>query len=465
MTIPHEGAIKSADRVLPHPPWRLPLLGDILDLHVTESSQWAMRDAQRYGTMFERNVLGTRVTYVSGPEEVAAVNDEKVWTRLLGVPLRDLRSVAGDGLFTAHNSEPSWEAAHAILAPAFTQSSMRRYHDSMIAKTALCIEYWTAAGPEAWLDIPADTNKLTLEIIGDVAFGHSFQSFDDVAPHELIVRISRMLKYINRAAYSHPVLEATVFRRERNQHRDDTAEARGLVDDIVRARRVDSTARRGDILDLMLSTADPATGERLTDANIRNQILTFLVAGQETSAGVLAFAMHFLSLRPDVVERIRAEFAEVCPAGDLRFDDVGRLRYTRRVVDETLRLWPVAPGYFRKARRDTRVAGHPFEKGEWVFVVLLQLHRHADWGDNRGEFDPDRFERNRVPRNLADLYKPFGTGMRACIGRQFAYHEIVVALAMVVRAFDLTPEPGYTLQVEETITLKPRGLLLQLSPR
>ena len=465
MTNPHENAIKSADRVLPHPPRRLPLLGDILDLHVTESSQWAMRDAQRYGTMFERNVLGTRVTYVSGPEEVAAVNDEKVWTRLLGVPLRDLRSVAGDGLFTAHNSEPSWAAAHAILAPAFTQSSMRRYHDSMVTKTALLIEYWTAAGPNAWLNIPADTNKLTLEIIGDVAFGHSFQSFDDVAPHELIVRISRMLKYINRAAYSHPALEATVFRRARNQHRVDTAEARGLVDSIVRARRVDSTARRGDLLDLMLSTADPATGERLTDENIRNQILTFLVAGQETSAGVLAFALHFLSLRPDLVERMRAEFADVCPTGDLQFDDVGRLRYTRRVVDETLRLWPVAPGYFRKARQDTRVAGHPFEKGEWVFVVLLQLHRHADWGGNGHEFDPDRFERGRVPRNLADLYKPFGTGMRACIGRQFAYHEIVVALAMVVRALDLTPDPGYTLQVEETITLKPRGLLLQLSPR
>ncbi|WP_308251784.1 cytochrome P450 [Rhodococcoides kroppenstedtii] len=121
----------------------------------------------------------------------------------------------------------------------------------------------------------------------------------------------------------------------------------------------------------------------------------------------------------------------------------------------------MAPGYFRKARQNTRVAGHPFEKGEWVFVVLLQLHRHADWGDNGHEFDPDRFERGRVPHNLAHLYKPFGTGMRACIGRQFAYHEIVVALASIVWAFDLKPDPSYTLQVEETITLKPLALRLK----
>ncbi|MBY6540352.1 hypothetical protein HQ325_16885 [Rhodococcus sp. BP-349] len=116
------GPVRAVDRMLPHPPRRLPVLGDVLDLHVTESSQWAMRDAQKYGSIYERNVFGTRVTYVSGPVEVAAVNDESTWAKFLGVPMGNLRQVAGDGLFTAYNSEPSWATAHAILAPAFSQS-------------------------------------------------------------------------------------------------------------------------------------------------------------------------------------------------------------------------------------------------------------------------------------------------------------------------------------------------------
>nr|WP_285185852.1 cytochrome P450 [Rhodococcus sp. MEB041] len=454
-------AIRASDRKLPHPPRRLPVLGDVLDLHVTESSQWGMRDAQKYGSIFERNVVGTRVTYVSGPVEVAAVNDEKTWAKFLGVPLRNLRSVAGDGLFTAHNSEPSWAAAHAILAPAFTQSSMRGYHDAMVAKTTRLLAYWDGLGADAWVDVPADTNTLALEIIGDVAFGYDFASFDTSEPHELIARISRALRYINRAAYSHPLVEATVFRRQRDQHKADVVAVRRIVDDIVAARR-GSRDGGGHLLGLMLDTVDPVTGQRLSDENIRNQILTFLVAGQETSAGVLAFALHFLSLHPQVAERVRAEVELIRPEGELRFEDVGKLRYLRRVVDETLRLWPVAPGYFRKARQDTRVGQHPFEKGEWVFVVLLQLHRDAGWGNDPEAFDPDRFERSRVPANLTDLYKPFGTGMRACIGRQFAYHEIVVALAMIVQQRTLVPEPGYVLRVEETITLKPRDLRLQV---
>jgi unspecific monooxygenase len=237
------------------------------------------------------------------------------------------------------------------------------------------------------------------------------------------------------------------------------------VDDIVATRRERDAPGSGDLLDLMLSTANPATGERLSDQNIRNQILTFLVAGQETSAGVMAFALHFLSTHPDVVERIRNELSTVCPDGDLQFDHVGKLRYLRRVVDETLRLWPVAPGYYRKARRDTMVGEHPFEKGEWVFVVLLQLHRDAAWGVDPERFDPDRFERSRVPANLADLYKPFGTGLRGCIGRQFAYHEVLVALALIVGRVDLIEDPDYSLKVDETVTLKPREMSLQIRKR
>ncbi|OZC55461.1 cytochrome P450 [Rhodococcus sp. 06-621-2] len=466
MTTTDHHRLKATERVLPHPPYRIPLLGDLWDLHVTDSSQWGWRGAQKYGAIYERNILGSRVTYVSGPAEVAEVNNEDRWAKFLGVPIRNLRAVAGDGLFTAHNSEPNWAKAHAILAPAFQQSAMRSYHDTMVESTRQLLRYWESQSDEVWHDISADMSKLALDVIGRVAFGFDFETFTRNEPHDLVVRFQRVLRYINRAAYSHPLVEATVFRSQRDQHRDDIAAVHSIVDDIVAARRAEpARSDGGDLLDLMLTSRDPETNEPLSDENIRNQILTFLVAGQETSAGVMSFALHFLSTHPDVADKVRGEVETVCPDGELTYDRVAKLRYLRRVVDETLRLWPVAPGYFRKAKQDTYVGDHPFEAGEWVFVVLLQLHRDQAWGDNPEAFDPDRWERDRRPADLANLYKPFGTGMRACIGRQFAYHEILTALALIVRDTELTAKLDYELKIVESITLRPSELRLRFNRR
>src|SRR5690606_9133696 len=178
----------------------------------------------------------------------------------------------------------------------------------------------------------------------------------------------------------------------------------------------------------------------------------------------LGFAVHFLSRHPEVVAKARAEIAEVVGAdGRIGYEQVAKLRYVRRVVDETLRLWPAAPGYFRKVRGETTLGGRVLPKGSWVFVLLPQLHRDPLWGDDPERFDPDRFEPEAVRKRPAHIFKPWGTGIRACIGRQFALHEAVLTLASLIRRYDFAPEPGYELDVHEAITLKPRGLRVRLS--
>jgi cytochrome P450 len=152
---------------------------------------------------------------------------------------------------------------------------------------------------------------------------------------------------------------------------------------------------------------------------------------------------------------------------DIRYDDVAKLRYLRRVADETLRLWPVAPGYFRQAKDDVRIGGkYSFAKKEWVFVLLQAAHRDPRaWGDDAERFNPDRFLPENLRRLPSRVYKPFGTGERACIGRQFALHEIVLALAAIVHQFELEPDPHYTLEATEHPTLKPSGLRLRVKSR
>ncbi len=146
----------------------------------------------------------------------------------------------------------------------------------------------------------------------------------------------------------------------------------------------------------------------MSNQSIRNQVLTFLIAGHETTAGLLSFALHYLSLNTEIVERAREEIDEVFGTGgaSVRFEQVAKLRYVRRIVDETLRLWPSGPAFFRKARQETTLAGYPIRKSETILVVLLALHRDPQlWDDDVERFDPDRF----LPPQPYELVRPTHT--------------------------------------------------------
>ena len=385
-----------------------------------------------------------------------------------------MRLTLGDGLFTAYNDEPNWRKAHNILMPAFTKTAMKNYHDSMTDTVRELIEAWNIhSANQSWIDIPDQANRLTLEIIARAALGHSFGKLSEPSENAFSAAITSELRYARRAARIDPIpFYNKLFGKKRDrQHLADKEFIRRQVCDIVEARRDNPAAgQRQDMLDIMLHSADPDTGEQLDPENVVNQILTLMAAGSETSANTISFALHYLSTNPDVAAKAQAEIDQRWPGSDfpnIEFDDIAKLRYLRRVVDETLRLWPVAPGYYRQARRDTTLGNgkYSFRQGDWVAVALSAAHRAPAWGSDADRFNPDRF----LPENLRKLpphtYKPFGTGPRACIGRQFALHEIVLTLAAILHQYDLEPKPGYHLKVAETLTLKPADFQLRLHPR
>ncbi|WP_068056947.1 cytochrome P450 [Nocardia xishanensis] len=454
---------------LPHPRWRLPVFGDLLTTDPIKPTQMSMRDAQALGPIFERRIMDWPMIVVSGADLIAEINDEKNWTKHVGVLFKKIRPVARDGLFTAYNSEPNWQKAHNILAPSFTKEAMIGYHDTMNAVAGDLIAYWASRRGQ-WVDVAEDMNRFTLEVISKCGFDFTFDSFTREKTHPFVATMLRGLRYINSNANLPPIIQKTVGRSASIQHKRDIAYVHEVVDEIIATRKSSGTVgEHSDLLDRMLTVPDPETGETLDDLNIRNQILTFLVAGHETSAGVLAFALYEIARNPGIAARAREELAERFPGQShltIAFDDVAKLRYIRRIVDETLRLWPVAPGYFREARHDVVIGDgrYHFKAGEWVLVLTLQAHRDKTvWGEDAEKFDPDRWLPGRQRDQRA--YKPFGTGLRACIGRQFAYHEVMLALAHLLREFDFEHDPGYKLDIKEQITLKPSGFKLRLSPR
>lgn len=452
---------------IPHPPRRVPMVGDVLGMDPVTPMQATMRMSRMLGPIYQRRILGTPMVFVSGHELVAQVNDEQIWAKHVGRPLEKLRPTVRDGLFTAHDDEPNWAKAHNILAPAFTQKAMRRYHPTMLDAARELIDSWDVS--EEPVDVADEMTKLTLETIGRVGFDYSFGAFTSADQDPFVSAMMRVLEFAQSAGMPVPGVEALVNRKRIAANNADIDEMHKIVHEVVATRRAEPGVERRDLLELMLISADPDTGMRLDDDNIVRQVLTFLIAGHETTSSALSFALWFLASRPDVLARARSEVDSMWPGGDgpdVAFEQVPKLRYLRRVVDESLRLWPTAPGYFRRATRDTTLGGYHFGAGDWLLVVVLQLHRDRGvWGADAEEFDPDRFLPENVRARPAQAYKPFGTGLRACIGRQFAYHEMLLALALLIHRYDFVPEPGYELRVREQLTLKPEGFRMRITHR
>jgi unspecific monooxygenase len=445
----------------------MPVIGDALRLDPKRPVQREMEFVRELGDVFEINIVGSKLIVVGGGAAAAEVFDESRFAKAVVPPVSNLRELAGDGLFTAFNREPAWAQAHNVLMPAFSQLSMRSYHDAMTQCVDELCDYWTDQAGRGPADISSDMNRLTLEVIGRTGFGYSFDSFDSER-HEFVEAMTRVLSFASKAANDVPILREIFGWKALRQNPKDIALLKRSVDDVIAARRDGTTPRQDDLLQRMLEHPDPDTGGLLSDASIRNQVLTFLIAGHETTAGTLSFALHYLSLNPEMVDKARAEIEAVIgrDGAPIQFEQVAKLRYVRRIVDETLRLWPSGPAFFRKARADTTLSGYQLGKGATILVVLLALHRDRRlWGENAEEFDPDRFLPAAVRARPAHAYKPFGVGARACIGRQFALHEAVLALSRILMRFDVVPTPGYELSVSELLTIRPEKLRLHLRTR
>jgi cytochrome P450 len=448
---------------LPHPPFRVPVLGDVLGLNPRKPFQSSLPQIKKLGPISARKMLGTEMVAVSGLDLVAEVHDETRFGKYVGHHFAMLREVIGDALLTVETDNPNWKLAHDILKPAFSREAMQGYHSIMVDAIREMLDHWDEAERTGrWVDVTGDATRLTLESIARAGFGYSFGPFGRRRPHPFVSAMNRALKYACWSTFT-PFTPWTKPALRRS------GEVMGrIVDDVIAARRDGARPETPDLLDRMLNSAHPVTGRQLDPVNIRQQVLTFMVAGHETTSGALSFALHYLSQNPEVLARARAEVDALWGTWDdpdPAYGDVAKLRYVRAVLDETLRLWPTAPGYMRVAREDTLLGGrYRIKKGQWVLVMLPLVQRDPQVWENPEDFDPDRFAPGQM-KGRAHAYKPFGTGQRACIGRQFALHESVLALAMILHRYDLAAESNYRLSASEAITLKPKGFRLGLRRR
>ncbi|MEC3977291.1 bifunctional cytochrome P450/NADPH--P450 reductase [Amycolatopsis sp. H20-H5] len=455
---------------IPHPAGRVPFVGDVAGGSGDTPIQDNMRLARELGPIFAKRFFDNEVVLVSGADLVAELSDETRFAKHVAPALTRIRGIAGDGLFTAYNEEPNWQKAHDILLPAFALQSMRGYHPTMLDVANRLVAAWDEhTGSGEPVDVAADMTRLTLDTIGLAGFGFDFESFDRREPHPFVQALVRGLAHAQAKGRELPWIGPLLNRGADERFTEDAKLMAGIVDDVVKARKESGDTSTDDLLGLMLNAPHPVSGEKLDETNIRNQVITFLIAGHETTSGALSFALYYLAKHPVVLQRAREEVDAMWgdqPDPQPTFEEVGKLRYVRQVLNEALRLWPTAAAYSREATEDTVLGGrYPLKKGQWVVVLTPSLHRDPAWGDNVEAFDPSRFTVEREKARPVHAFKPFGTGERACIGRQFALHEATLLLGMLIHRYRFLDHDDYQLKVKETLTLKPTGFELGLARR
>lgn len=456
----------------PHPPGRRPIAHDALQLRTGTPLANVMRVGQGLGPIFEVRVFSQKYVFVSDAALAAELCDEQRFHKNLPPALVQLRDFVGDALFTARDEEQNWHTAHGILTPAFSKNAMRGYHDTMLETAAEMFEVWDHVdGP---IDVTADMTKLTMETISRCAFSRDFGSFTSRERHPFVdAMVAALMTGMRKSSVDSIPGGKQMARRIDAENAEYRAYVDSLVDEMVVERRA-SGERHDDLLDRMLYQTHPDSGAALDDQNIREQILTFLVAGHETTSGALSFVLYYLSRDPEVLATAQAETDALLgddPDAEPTFEQVPRFRHLRRCLDEALRLWPTAPAFARSPRETTTIgAGTDHEAvmtpDDWALIVLPMVHRdEAAWGPTAGQFDPDRFLPENSRGRMKNIYKPFGTGERACIGRQFALHEAILVLARLLHRYDIAGEPDYDLAIDERLTIVPKGFRLTLTPR
>ncbi|WP_067502744.1 bifunctional cytochrome P450/NADPH--P450 reductase [Actinoplanes sp. TFC3] len=450
--------------IVPIPsPRGLPVVGNGLQVPVEGGHQFFADLAATYPDgIFKVNLAGRHVVMVYEPDLVAEVCDESRFYKPIDPPLAHVRDFAGDGLFTAREQEEVWGQAHRILMPAFSQRSMKSYFPQMLEVADELVAHWAG---RTEVDVTEDMTRLTLDTIALTGFGQAFHSFAQPELHPFLQAMGRALTEAMNRTRQLPVITG-LKRKADAAYRSDIAVMQDLVDDVIRTRRA-SGEKAQDLLGLMLAAADPLSGGTLSDENIRNQVLTFLIAGHETTSGTLSFALHLLMRHPHVLAQAYAEVDRLLPGDTVpTYETIMKLDVIPRILDEALRLHSPITAIGLMAREDTVLAGkYELAAGQKVAVLLKPLHTHPGTWHDPEAFDIDRWLPERKAQRHPHAYKPFGNGERACIGRQFALTEARLALALILQHFAISDPAGHQLAIKQTLTIKPDGLTLRVRER
>lgn len=408
-----------------------------------------LTDAHRFGDVVYFRIGPRRGFLITNPADIRHVlqDNARIYHKS---PLYDkLRVSIGKGLLTSEDD--FWLRQRRIAQPAFHRQRIATLAGVMAEEArGVAAEWQTIASRGQQVDVDEEMMRLTRTVVLRALLGADLGPFT--------AKVDDAWTIINqRIGESFWSLGLTDRLPTPGHRRFQAARAvlQGAVDHVISQRRR-SLSDSGDLLSMLMSARDEETGEAMSDEQLRVEVTTFLLAGQETTSLALTWTWYLLSQHPGAQRRLEEEIDGVLNGRPPEYTDLVNLPYTRMVLDEAMRLYPPAWGFSRQALTDDELGGFHLPRGWLAFVIPYVLHRLPAFWPQPEAFDPDRFSPERSEDRPKFVYLPFGAGPRQCIGNQFALIEAQLVIATLAQAYRLHLVPGHRVEPWPLITLRPR---------
>lgn len=453
------GATKSVGRKIPPGPRGNILLGNAREIQ-RDGVKFCVTMAARYGDVIRVRVLSWPNYMVYHPDDVKHVlqeNHRNYNKDVYNVNL--LKPLLGQGLFT--NDGQSWLHQRRLAQPAFHRKRLAAFGTLITSATENMLDRWQASAREQQpFEVGEEMMRLTLCIIGQALFSIDLSDEANIVGQDFSAIRKLLQSFIFRPF---PPLGVPTPRNRRLNAAIHSLD--GVVHSIINERRQHNTDT-GDLLSMLMLARDEETGEGMSDRQLRDEVMTLLLAGHETTANALTWMWYLLSQHPDVETRLHAELSAVLGGAVPTVDQLPDLKYTHMVIDEALRLYPPVFGFGRKAIGEDALGGYYVPANTFIWLCPYVTHRHPDFWERPEQFDPERFSPEQVAHRPHYAHFPFGGGPRLCIGSNLAMMEAQLITATVAQRYLLRLVPGHPVEPEVSLTLRPRyGLPVTLQPR
>jgi cytochrome P450 len=441
------GSAPSASPGFPPGPRGYPVLGVLPHLR-SDPIRTFLDAANRYGEFVHLKAGPYHGFLASDPADIKHVLQDNA-RNYHKSPLYDrLRDSLGNGLLTSEDS--FWLHQRRLAQPAFHRQRLQAMADVMVACTSQMLERWDqSTSPADPRDVGAEMMALTQSIIVRTMFSTDLGAAGAV--------LDRTWPIINRRigeTFWSTKLETSLPLPANRRFWRALRELDTVVYQIIAERR--QTRRdESDLLSMFLAARDDETGAGMTDRQLRDEVVTMLLAGHETTSLLLSWTYYLLSQHPGARRSIEDEVDREIGNGRPTFAHIDRLTFTRRVLEESLRLYPPAWGFSRRALGDDKLGGYRIPKGSLVFLIPFVVHRRPKLWPDPDRFDPGRFAPEHESTRPRFAYIPFGGGPRGCIGNQFAMLEAQLIVATIAQRYRIELVPDQHIRPEPLITLRP----------
>ena len=444
------GQAAHSGRTLPPGPRGIPILGVLPALRRDPTAVF-MQSARRFGDVVYLKIGSRRGFLITNPADVRHVLQDNARNYHKSPLYAKLRASLGNGLLTSEDE--FWLRQRRIAQPAFHRQRIATLAGIMADSARDTAARWqsiAALGEPS--DVAEEMMRLTRTVVLRALLGADLGPFAATIDHAWTV----LNQHIGESFWSLGFTDRLPTSKYR-RFQAARAVLRGAVDHVISQRRnTPSGDGDGDLLSMLLSARDEETGEAMTDEQLRVEVTTFLLAGQETTSLALTWTWYLLSQHPESQRRLEEEIDTVLDGRAPEYGDLVNLPYTRMVIDEAMRLYPPAWGFSRQALSDDELGGFHLPRGWLAFVIPYVLHRLPAFWQNPDAFDPERFLPERSADRPKFVYLPFGAGPRQCIGNQFALIEAHLIVATLAQRYRLHLVPGHTVEPWALITLRPR---------